>query len=103
MELDVDSSNFPNKIPISGDHKPQKTLTWSRFKTNVCPPKKKTLLGTGEKATEARTHFKLILGSTLLPLQSAHIYLICPPPPFLLCFLSNCDGFIFIYYLCIFC
>jgi hypothetical protein len=104
LELDVDSSNFPNKIPISGDHKPQKTLTWSSFETNVCPPqKKKDFVGDWREAREARAHFKLKLGSTLLLLQSAHIHLICSPPPFLLCFLSNCDGFIFIYYLCIFC
>ncbi len=38
LELDVDSWNFPNKIPISGDHKPQKTLSWSHFETNVPPP-----------------------------------------------------------------
>ncbi len=101
LELDVDSSNFPNKIPISGDHKPQKTLSWSHFETNVCPPQKKgRCWGLERSSKRGKNPFQIdtwIYPSSIT--KFTHLpYMLTTPFFALLCFQIVMVSFLFITY-----
>jgi hypothetical protein len=77
LELDVDLSNFPNKISISGDHKPQKTLSWSHFETNVRSPKKKNVVRDWRESKRGKNPFQIdtwIYPSSIYKVHTSTLY-----------------------------